>query len=399
MKSAPAKFLLPFCLLLTGCSQPSEWLEREARILREPAQLRVPADAPEQLAVAADTLRTVNERLTPLIDIYAEDSEIARANKVAAVTRFPISRDTRRMLRYALGLSESTGGYFEITDAALRHVWFHKDPETGDVPPSAALIDSLLEGVGYQYVELTEHALFLKRHETQIDLNEFARHYIMDIVLVQLRQMGVTNLEISLQDAGRLLGPLPAQPPRTYRLTHPQQPDQELGIVQWPSAGGAYARFGWPHHYEETAKGRVARSLHPRTGQPAADGRAVWVTGPVVADAYALAQAVYLAENDAVPELLLRHPRYELILIEWSDGFSVSVSPGLADRFSAAFRYLDAVRPLSLPDPARATPELTRMQAAPADATAASAPAAPAASPAAIPAVLPDSSAAAPRTD
>ncbi len=319
------------CGLFVACGREPDFVERTVRVMEEPVTVRLPFRHRDEMDRVVTILEQLHRRYAPLIDVYDAHSEIARANQVGSVSRFPISRDTSRLLHYARQLAANTDGNFDVTDAALRQLWWHHWRQSPDEPMPDAIIRATLRGVGYQHLDVNEFTLLLAKPETQLNVNDFARPFLLDLAMVKLRERGVGHVMIHSADFGRGFGVAKNRQAWSIPLTHPQS-DAKLGRLELP-AQMAYARVGWPHHFFEFEGTSRSRIINPRTGRPAGGGEAVIVIGPVTADAYALAHACFVLGLEESRSLLARYERFHAIFISREADATIHLSPALEPHF------------------------------------------------------------------
>ncbi len=323
-------------------------MEREIAFMGEHASIHTPVEEEATMADATRILRMFADRIYPLIDIYAADSEISRANQIAARTRFPISRDTQYLVEHAQQLSANLDGAFDISDAPLRHLWnrhFRNDPQA---LPAEPLVRATRRGVGPHHFEVRDHALLLLTSVTQLDVNEFARPYVIDRAIRHMRRQGVGHVLIEMGDFGRCLGRASADQSWFRTIMHPAEQEREVGGVLLPD-GAAFAMVGWPHHYADVGGERVARVIDPRSGWPAEGETSVLVIGPSVAGAYALAQALFIDGRDEGMAHLQAMPRYQALFVQHDEPSLLWHTPDFAPLFDAAPDYRDKMRLLERP--------------------------------------------------
>lgn len=330
--------------LMLGCSEREITVERSVRIIGETATVHAPTDDEAVLATAAQTVRMFNDRLYPLINIYSPQSEISRANQIASRSRFPISRDTQRILEHAQQLSVDLGGAFDVSDAAVRHLWIrHFDSEPDELLPDP-LIHASRRGVGPHQYNVGDHSLLLLHPDTQLDLNAFGRPYIMDQAIAHLRRQGVGNVLIEMDGFGRALGRPSARETWTYSIPHPDNADDAfIGRVIIPD-GSAYAVFGLAHHYTDVGGRPVARIIDPRSGKPADGSSLVLVLGPTATEAYTLAQALFVMDREEQTALVRRKNDYQVMIVWRDDPPRIEITRDFAPLFRPADAYRDAVR-------------------------------------------------------
>src|SRR5579862_9281269 len=88
---------------------------------------------------------------------YKDDSVVSRVNAAAGGKPVAIDDETRSLLAYADACWKQSGGLFDATSGILRRAW---NFDVARVPTEAELAP-LLEHVGWQHVELTDHSVRL----------------------------------------------------------------------------------------------------------------------------------------------------------------------------------------------------------------------------------------------
>lgn len=337
-------------LAWSACAPPPDSIQREIEIVRRPARVHAPYGAADRLQMAAQAVRSHEARLLPLIDIYDAHSEIARANQIGHRSRFPISRDTRRILQYAHRLSASTEGAWDVTDAALRHVWARHFDERPDELLPEPLVRASRMGVGYRWLDVGEHAMLLLNEATQLDLNEFARPYLIDLAIVHLRRQGAGNVWLEMQSFGRTLGRMADDRNWSLPVYHPLDPEMLLGQLLLTD-GSAYARSGWQEDWTTVGGQRTSRIIDPRSGWPSVGDAAVLVVGPVTADTHVLSRALHVIGRQDAAEILSHHPRYVALFVTYADEPEIIVPPMLQPLFQPEPAFRNQVISLPAPPP------------------------------------------------
>ena len=348
--SRPRVAAIVICLMLTGCGEQDRLVERNIRFMGEHVVVSVPADNEAALEWAGQAIRQFSGRLYPLIDIYSPESEISRANQIAYRVRFPISRETQRLLESAQRLSTDLEGLFDVSDATLRHLWHRHFQENPEELLAAPLVHVSRRGIGPHFYDIQEHSLLYLASETQLDLNDFARPYVIDQAVRQLRNLAVTGVKFHAGRFGRVLGSRSEIRSWSHLITHPGDGKRILGEIMLPD-GAAFTLFGWPDDFAQVGDQQVARIIHPRTGWPAEGKEAVFVMGPTAANTYALANAVFVQGREESESLLVQHRDHQVMFVQRSDPTTIWITPNLAPLFVPADDYKDRIQLIMLPEP------------------------------------------------
>lgn len=345
-----AGVLLLMLMAWSACSPAPESIYRDMVVINAPVRVHAQYEADEDLRAATSALRGHGARLLALIDIYNATSEIARANQIGHRSRFPISRDTRRILLYAQRLSANTDGAWDLTDAALRHVWARHFDSNPSEPLPAPLVRASRRGIGHELLNVDEHALLLLNESTQLDLNEFAQPYVVDLAVVQLRREGRRNFWFEAASFGRTLGRMSTDQNWALPIYHPLKPDTRLGQLLLTEAS-AYALSGWSEDWGMVGDQRTSRIIDPRTGWPSTGDAAVLVVGPVATDAFVFSRALHVMAQDEASRLLAEHSRYAVMYVTYADVPEIKLSPSLQSLFQPEPEFAEQVRILAQLEP------------------------------------------------
>ena len=118
---------------------------------------------------------------------FRESSVISEINRNAGRTPVAVDEETEMLVRSALELARMTGGRFDPTVGALRHVW---DFKTGRVP-SEEEIAALLPLVNSTAVSVRDRTVFLRCPGMEIDLGGVGKEYAVDCAAELLRNEGI----------------------------------------------------------------------------------------------------------------------------------------------------------------------------------------------------------------
>ena len=91
---------------------------------------------------------------------------------------------------------KSTSGAFDPTVAPLVNAWGFGPQKKQEI--SSHLIDSLLQFVGFDLIELNENQIIKKYTRIALDFNAFAQGYSVDVVADFLRKKGVSSFLVEI---------------------------------------------------------------------------------------------------------------------------------------------------------------------------------------------------------
>lgn len=341
---------------VAGCRPAPPFAQRDLMLMDAPVTIKVPTGQEESAGTAARIMAAHSERVWPLIDVFNPSSEISQANQIASTHRFPISRDTQQLLDYALRISEATGGAFDITAATLLHLWrMHWESSPGSALP-APLIAAARLGVGPAQVDLQRQSLSYRSDRTQIDVNDFARAYVLDLSTIQLRRQKTSNVFLQVGSITRCLGRAKDQENWTVPLIHPFDPSITLGQFLLPDSNGLSIKS--MDDLAITIEGeRVSRMIDPRTGKLVKGTALTAVMGPTATEAFALSEALFVLGQASMPTLNQAFPRYHLLIIPETEPLEIWISRDAMPFFQPAPEWADHIRIGTPPAELEAIPE------------------------------------------
>lgn len=297
-----------------------------------------------------------------------DDSDIARAH-AASPNAVPVSPQTARLVRQALGYCERSRGKFDITMGTVTSLWnFH----TGEVPSRLALARALPH-VDYRHIVLDEESLgkdspvqgsldddalnagvsrvpsskssqptlAITDPQTILDLGGVAKGYIADELADLFIAHGVGRFVINLGGNVVVRGgrpadasarpPVAAGSPWRIGIINPLDPAHNRAIVDM--ADGSVVTSGI--HERRFTKGGVTyhHILDPATGMPAkTDLTSATIIAPrsMDCDGYSTT-ALMLGARDAI-DFVESLPGIEAVLIDEAD--QVWWTSGIEERLS-----------------------------------------------------------------
>ncbi len=101
------------------------------------------------------------------------------------------------VFRKAWEVSDQTDGYFDCTVGPLVKAWGFSYKK-GLAPPDSAQVDSLLQRIGYQKVQLQRGKLIEQTPHTEIDFNAIAQGYTSDVLALFFQKNGIKNYMVEV---------------------------------------------------------------------------------------------------------------------------------------------------------------------------------------------------------
>ncbi len=279
-----------------------------------------------------DVLQDVDNSLSP----FNKNSVITKVNNNIDVTVDSMFID---VFNLAQEISKETDGAFDITVAPLVNAWgfgFKNDKQ-----PTRAVIDSLMQIIGYQKVTLNDNNTVVKKDSRiMLDCSAIAKGYGTDQVARVLRKNGVENFMVEIGGEIVTQGINSKRLPWRIGVTKPTddslQTNKELQTILnvtdiAMATSGNYRNF----YYKDGKK--YAHTINPKTGYPVQHNI---LSATVIADrcatADAYATAFMVIGLDKAKEILDGHPEIMAYFI-YSDkdgSNAVWYSPSLKDKIA-----------------------------------------------------------------
>lgn len=269
------------------------------------------------------------------LSTYNEHSVISRINRNEDMMTDKMFRD---VFTLAMRVSRETGGAFDITVAPLVNVWgfgFKKGSA-----PTAEVIDSLRQVVGYEKVKLAGKRVVKKDKRVMLDCSAIAKGYGSDVIAAYLKGRGIDNFMVEIGGEVVTRGVNRERLPWRIGVTKPTDDslsvNKELQTVfnvtdKAMATSGNYRNF----YYKNGRK--YAHTIDPKTGFPVQHSllsATVIAADCATADAYATSFMVLGVEW--AKAVLERHKELMAYFI-YADGSgnnAVWFSPSLKDKIT-----------------------------------------------------------------
>ena len=227
-----------------------------------PCELRFHADTKESFARAVEPCLREFRRFDNKYSRYRPDSVASRINRAAGREPVPIDAETASLLAYAAVCHEQSGGLFDITSGAFRHVWH---PRRTTLPREGEL-DAWVARVGWEKVRHSGHEVFLPLRGMELDFGGVVKEYAADAAAEIARRAGIDHGLINLGGDISIVGPQPDGQPWPIGIVHPQESDSAIATVSL--ADGALTTSGGYERYVEIEGKRYSHLIDPKTGWP-----------------------------------------------------------------------------------------------------------------------------------
>jgi thiamine biosynthesis lipoprotein len=268
-------------------------------------------------------------RMDSSLSVFNKQSIISRINRnddVLTDSLFEI------MFKTAMKVTKMSDGAFDITCGPLVNVWGF-GPEGIGYTPTQHEIDSILQFVGFQYVELDEESHRVAKMDTriQMDASAIAKGYGCDIIANLLRNAGCENYLVDI--GGEVVAKGHSDKGTKWRLAITKPIDDPTGEIQeiediietddiCIASSGNYRRF-----YYDGGE-RRSHTVDPRNGYPVNHNvlsATVIASSGIMADALATACMV-MGEEKALEMIEATDDAACHLILAEGDGTRVVVS-------------------------------------------------------------------------
>jgi len=247
------------------------WLKREESIMGTAIAVELWAEeqAGGEAAITAvmDEMRRIDRTMSP----HKEDSELSIINRDAGRRPVPVSAEMARLIVRAAEFSELSGGAFDITYAAVGHLYDYRNR----IRPSDAELAAARAAVGWRHLVLDSHAGTVRftRPGMRIDLGGFAKGHAVDNAAAILRRRGIAHGMVSAGGDSRVIGDRRGRP-WTIGVRDPRRPGQVAAVLPLEdvsiSTSGDYERYfdaegSRFHHLIDPATGKSPRGIQSVT--------------------------------------------------------------------------------------------------------------------------------------
>jgi thiamine biosynthesis lipoprotein len=267
--------------------------------------------APGNKAINKEAVDSIFRKIDSSLSTYVPASLISRINKndtsVVADDHFI------DVFNRAANVSATTNGLFDITVAPLINAWGFGFTKKAQV--DSAMIDSLLDFVGYNLVRLSGRKLVKEAPQVMLDFNAIAQGYTVDILAAYLESEGITDYLVELGGEVRAKGKKSTDSYWTVGIDQPNEQPTDgrplTAVIQLKdkalATSGNYRKF----YIEDGIK--RAHIIDPGTGYPAKHNLlSATVLAPDCATADAYATAFMVMGVEKAKQFLSEHSELQL---------------------------------------------------------------------------------------
>jgi FAD:protein FMN transferase len=251
-----------------------KYYRSEFKAMGTPCDIQLFARNKGEAKHAADAAIADVQRLEALYSRYKTDSFLSEINRAAAVGgSISVDDETASLLDYAVTCYEQSDGLFDITSGILRSAWKFDQGKL----PEQALIDGLLEKVGWHKVVWKRPVLSFSVSGMEIDFGGVVKEYAVDRAASLCYGLGIRHGVINLGGDIKVIGSRDDGSPWRVGIRHPRSKDALLDTISLYK--GALASSGDYERCIMVDGVRYGHVLNPKTGWPVRHLAAVSVIG------------------------------------------------------------------------------------------------------------------------
>jgi FAD:protein FMN transferase len=271
------------------------WLQRDEAIMGTAIHVELWCEDKRQGDAATAAVMDEMHRIDRAMSPHKPGSELCRINREAGRRAVPLSDEMYALVEQALAWSKITDGAFDISYAAVGHLYDYRQR----LRPDAATLAKARALVGWQHLHLDPHARSLRfgKDGMRIDLGGFAKGHAVDRATALLRRRGIGSAIVSAGGDSRVIGSRSAQGsddarPWTVAIRDPRREGQVVAVLPLEdvsvSTSGDYERY-----FDDGAE-RVHHLIDPATGRSPSHVHSVTILADNGLASEALSKAVFV---------------------------------------------------------------------------------------------------------
>lgn len=287
------------------------WHARQEAIMGTPVRVELWCDDGLAAEEAMEAVMREMHRIDRAMSPYKETSELSHINREAAQAPVPVSDEMFRLLERAQAFSVLSGGAFDITYAAVGHLF---DYRCGTMPSDEALERARAAiGYGQLILDRTHRTVRFAREGMRVDLGGIAKGHAVDNAVALLRQHGIRHAMVAAGGDSHVLGDRCGRPWH-IAIRDPRDPDGIVAVLPLQdvsiSTSGDYERYferdGVRHHH----------LIDPRSGRSPSAVRSVTIIAPDGVTAEGLSKAVFVLGVDAGLRLIETQEGVDAVVVD-----------------------------------------------------------------------------------
>ncbi len=279
-------------------------------------------DGPERHLLSGE-IETILAEINQSMSTYSDDSELSRFNQADTGADIALSKELFQVINHAVGISQLTGGAFDITVGPLVNLWgFGPEPVQRQLPSETELL-MLMQYTGYEklHIESGNRIVTKSIDNMYVDLSGIAKGYAVDRLAQHMDTHDIQHYLIDI--GGELLGKGLNDSNKPWQIGIEQARPLSRDIQRIVSLNNnAMATSGDYRNYYERDGVRYSHTIDPQTGKPITHALAsVTVLHESCMHADAMATAFMIMGPDATLELANQQQLPVYLIVKSENGF------------------------------------------------------------------------------
>jgi len=344
-------------LLSAGCAKKEKIYRFSFKVFDEVAQVEIP---PSQFAQLTRTVTIARERIetaAAYFDPSNPKSELSLLNELGPGVRFPVDKETQRLLRFCQKYTELTEGAFDVSTYPISYMWGF----LGGIAPnnlSAEIAKTSVASTGMDKIRMRENFIQVSTPFAKLDLSAILDGYLTDLAILKLRDNAVANVRIQVGNSVRSLGVNERGQYWKNDIPHPKNSSQSIGQVILKNKMASSCSS----IYRKTIKGSegedITHIIDPVKGVPAKHTLQVITLAPTATASDALATALVVHGVENASRILTNFERCHALIIPNREPLEVYLSEGAEEYFVLKGEFAET-KTLPLSNEAEQTPAQT----------------------------------------
>lgn len=222
-------------------------------------------DPAELQKLVDDCLAQINKQMST----YDPDSELSRFNAHRSNDWFAVSKETARVIDFALQVAAETDGAFDPTVGPAVNLWGFGPDKRRKSPPSDAEIEAVKKRIGYQSIEVRLDPPSVKKllPEIYVDLSAVAKGYAVDKISDLLAARGCTASLVVIGGEVRTRGTKPDGTPWKIAVEEPDSQGREFSRILELANQAVSTSGDWRNSFMFQNQ-RYSHVIDPMTARP-----------------------------------------------------------------------------------------------------------------------------------
>jgi thiamine biosynthesis lipoprotein len=321
-------------LIFGSCSSNTSWIKNQGEVFG--TYFHIIYESPDGKDLHKEVILALDS-VNKSLSTYDSTSVISQLNK--SETGAKTDSHFRKVFHAAKEINQASNGAFDMTVAPMVNAWGFGFSHKLEMTP--AVIDSLKQLIGMDYLELTDGMILKNRNGVMLDASAIAKGYGVDVAATTLARLGCENFLVEI--GGEIVCRGLNSRGQKWRVgidkpvDDPIASNRELQFIielsdKALATSGNYRQF----YIDEKTGKKYAHTIDPVSGMPVDHSllsASIIADDCMTADAWATACMVMGLEESLA--LMKKHPEMEgCFIYSTKEGMEVSWTEGFEKHFT-----------------------------------------------------------------